>query len=398
MGTGDRLRHAPRVLAMLLLCAVAYQMIAVLWQRPVTLQWDFQSYYHASVAHQRDLSPYEARNLSLVSGKRWMPVYLYPPLTVHLFDPFRAMPYPVAVKVWLCLKLAMLGGVVVVWHRFFTRAAPPILFAAFLLLGFGSTVYWDLHAGNVSIMEQFLLWLAFLGLLKGRAWAFCALLVAASVFKLAFMLFLPLPLLLQGRRAWLPVATGGAVFVAYVLANRLLQPDLFAQYVTLAVSVKDLGSRFNLGSLALVKDVFAYFGAEDAGIAPLVVYGLVVVGVLAVTVRVAGPARALLVAEPRLAVFLASALYVMVMPRMKSYSFIILLPAAWHAVRRSARSEALPYLLVLLLLPVRAPFHETAFLQHLTYYWSLYLACLVWGLLLAEVRRGTAPGAPGHGG
>ena len=43
------------------------------------LQWDFQTYYYASVAHDAGLNPYDTNNLSQLAHKTILLDYVYPP-------------------------------------------------------------------------------------------------------------------------------------------------------------------------------------------------------------------------------------------------------------------------------------------------------------------------------
>ena len=212
-------------LALLVAAACALLFVADIWRGPFHLQWDFHTYYHASAAQAAGLDPYDPASISQVSNKRWTPAFLYPPLTLHLFSVFRGLDYPVAARVWLVLKLVLAGIMVLQWHRLFARLVPGAVFAVFLCFALGATFAWDLKAGNISIVEQFLLWTAFGCLLRDRPRAFCALLLAASLFKLTFLAFLPLLLLFDQERKWQCLGVTTAAMAAYLLANHLAAPD-----------------------------------------------------------------------------------------------------------------------------------------------------------------------------
>lgn len=383
-------------LTLAVLAACLLSVTATLWREPYRLQWDFHTYYYASAAQAQGLDPYDAANISKVSNKHWTPAFLYPPLTLPLFSLFRAVDYTAAVKVWLLLKLALVAGLLAIWHRGFARLAPLAVFGAYLCFAFGATFYWDLKAGNVSILEQFLLWSAFWCLLRDRPWGFCGLLLAASLFKLTFVAFLPLLLLFDVRRKWLWMASTALGLAVYLVANRLLEPVLFAEYVRQAVTMDDLGSRYNAGTLAFLKDLF---GGAAAGPAPLVVYVALAIALLAFVAWRLRPALPALAADRPLAICLACALYAVLMPRMKSYSFIVLVLPAFLVVTRSLRSRSLAVAgLALLALPVRAPFAlpvPAAFADgtvgaKLKDYYLLFLAWLVLGLYVRHVRRAAA--------
>ncbi len=393
-------RKGAALLAFIVLAACLAQFSAALWRDPYRLQWDFHTYYHAAAAHAAGLDPYDAANISKVSGKNWTPAFLYPPLTLPLFSLLRAMEYPDAARAWLVLKLVLVGGLVLIWQRDFARLSPPAVFAAYLCFGFGATFAWDLRAGNVSVIEQFLLWTAFAMLLRDLPWAFCALLLAASLFKLTFMAFLPLLLLFDQPRKRACLAVTLLAFAAYVLANHLVSPAMFAEYVRQAAGMDDLGSRYNSGMLAFIRDLY---GGADAGTAAAATYAVVVVALLVAVARRLGPVLPTLAADRPLAICLACSLYAVLMPRMKSYSYIILVLPAFLVVARSIRPRLIALaLLVLFALPLRTPFPlpvAASFAAgtpwaRLKDYWLLWLAWLVLWLFVRHVRQGAAGAGP----
>ena len=343
-------------LALLALAAGIALFVADIWRAPYHRQWDFHTYYHAPAALAAGLDPYDEAGISQVSNKRWTPAYLYPPLTLHLFAPLRALDYPAAARLWLALKLGLAAVMAWQWRRLFAPRAPAIAFAVFACLAGGAAIAWDLKAGNVSVIEQFLLWTAFACLLQDRPRAFCALLLAASVFKLAFLAFLPLLLFFDQRRKWACLGATAAAMAAYLLANHLAHPALFAAYVREAAAMNDLGSRYNSGLLALVRDVATMAGG-GTGPGPPVAYAAIVLLTLALVARRLGPARAAPAVDRRWAICLACALYAALMPRLKSYSCIILVLPALVAVTRARFSRPVTLaLLAVFALPLRAPF------------------------------------------
>lgn len=227
-------------LALLVVAACALLFVADVWRRPHHQQWDFHTYHYASAAQAAGLDAYDPASISQVSNKRWTPAFLYPPLTLHLFSVLRLLDYPVAARVWLLLKRALSGVMVLQWHRLFTRLAPPVVCAVFLCFALGATFAWDLKAGNISIVEQFLLCTAFGCLLRDRPRAFCALL----------------------------------------LAHHLAAPDQFARCVLQAVTMNDLGGRHNAGLLAFLKDM-----SGGGGKGPLVACAAILLLAVALVAR-----------------------------------------------------------------------------------------------------------------
>jgi len=61
-----------------------------------------------------------------------------------------------------------------------------------MLPAFGATLYIDLVAGNITILEQVLIWGGLITLLNERTWLFSLLNVVAALFKTTPLLFLAL--------------------------------------------------------------------------------------------------------------------------------------------------------------------------------------------------------------
>src|SRR4030095_16139597 len=112
--------------------------------------------------------------------------------TLAMFLPFTWLSVPSGILVWLVVKLVLLGILVVIWRREFVPQASWPLVLGLTFFGFNAAVLWDLRTGNVSVLEQLLLWLPFARYAGGHRKSFAALVVAASIFKLQPILFLAL--------------------------------------------------------------------------------------------------------------------------------------------------------------------------------------------------------------
>jgi hypothetical protein len=67
-------------------------------------QWDFETYYYATVAFRAGLDPYSLEALSKVAGRAIELPFLYAPVTLLAFVPLTHLPIQVAAGVWLGLK------------------------------------------------------------------------------------------------------------------------------------------------------------------------------------------------------------------------------------------------------------------------------------------------------
>jgi len=76
--------------------------------------------------------------------------------------------YKSAFHIFLIAKCILLTGLIYFWKREFIKTNAYALFGLFCLFAFNSAVYRDLIAGNINLVEQVLLWLAFFFYMKHR--------------------------------------------------------------------------------------------------------------------------------------------------------------------------------------------------------------------------------------
>jgi len=205
--TRSRLRGGADILgAACVLAALVYYA-----SRGAHLQWDAKIYLAAARAARAGLDPYVLTHLTLAPGRPAALPFLYPPVALSPFLLLAQLPVPRALALWMTLHAALLVGLVVVWRRFFMPRVPWSALALVALFGSNAAALWDLRAGNVALVEALLLWTAFACFAAGRRRAFAALVVAASVFKLAPAVFLLLLLVPTARAKARPLLFAGAL-------------------------------------------------------------------------------------------------------------------------------------------------------------------------------------------
>src|SRR5262245_25675735 len=158
-------------------------------------QWDFRSYVTAVRVALSGADPYVPEHLAALAGRITLP-FLYPPCTLLLFLPLALLPLATAGTVWIVLKVAVLGALVLIWRRWFLRRMELLPIVLLAVFGWNGSAIWDLRSGNVSLFECGVLWSAFACFVSGRRALFAALVVLASCFKLtpaAFLLLLLVP-------------------------------------------------------------------------------------------------------------------------------------------------------------------------------------------------------------
>ena len=231
--------------------------------------WDAQGYWKASqtVHHHadpyaEDLAALKAFHTRLASNPAEHPpfVYVYSPMTLPVLRLLAVFPrWLLGLLYWGAVAT---GALLQLWagfqmadqreRRWLALMLPAIIF-------FPGLVTDDaILSGNVSYpLYGVILAAATAGWKRGRwSWYYIAVL-AASVFKTPFLVFLAFPVLIEsgrdrdsGRRQWVPSALAGITGVLIFAAQIRLWPGLFREY---------------LSSLRLVFDYLHDFGYGPAG-------------------------------------------------------------------------------------------------------------------------------------
>lgn len=333
--------------AAVILIAAAAQVFSGL----AAYQWDVTVYSWAGHEFSAGHSLY-----TVVPGGPTYLHYVYPPLTAALFAPLAQLSLAATKFLWISLKAVALAATIRLWMRAIgTRMTivPPIFFFTF---AFGSALLVDFTAGNIAVFEQLVLWLAFTALLARRPWVFAALVVFVAQFKLTPIFFLGLLLVIDERPLWKPFLGGTALFLAALGANALVMPGQTRAFLS---SVSSLGERGwgDPSTLGVMQDLVDQLNGLKLPVPMAVAYALYAAAVTAVliyTVRWWRRSRADGTADRLAIVLVTLAVYALVMPRMKDYSYVALLPVAWYALSR-ARLQTVPLVIVAALVPRPLP-------------------------------------------
>jgi hypothetical protein len=307
-------------------------------------QWDFRAYYFAADLAMAGSDPYNPHALGqaieaagLTDGKV-MP-FIYPPHMLLEFAPFTLVPFPAAYYVYLAVKVIALVVVVAVgasWLDGWWRASWPLL----VVLMFTGAVGADLRAGNLGLLESAFVLLAIVELTRRRPGVFGALVAAASSWKLALVPIAPLAFAVRSRSAirgvFIPVATIGSL----LMLDRLVRPDLWDKFGGTSsglfedLQMGSLRGYLNSSSLRMISDVsYLTFGRLEP-IFVMSIYAVASMAVLGVTVLTAYRKPH----APILPVCLYGLLaYGLIVPRLTSYSFVLLLVPSVYAMSKCMR-------------------------------------------------------------
>jgi hypothetical protein len=320
-------------------------------------QWDLKMLLAMGHAFREGRDPYVTVNGLL---------FPYPPIAVPLLAPLSILPGGAAVWVWVLLKLGALGGLLAVWRNF-VELRGTALEVLYFLLAFGSALTVDFVSGNPCTFEQLGLWLGLWALARGRIGWFCVAVVTTAQLKLAPVLLLGALLVVPEEPRWGAFAASAAAFAASLGLQRLIAPQWFAEFVARAGSMDERGPN-NPALLSLLRDLVP---GEHAALA---VWVAAVVAVAGLTARALRKTKA----EVRFRVMLAAVAYALIAPRLKDYSYELLLPVGLHCVQRVP-------LAALIAMPVgRGAKLITSAGRYLTSYYPLACALVLFGLLLDE--------------
>lgn len=362
-------------------------------------EWDFQTYYSGAKAYQDGLNPYDIQNLKEEAGKEIVLPFAYPPPSLWFFRIFTGFSYPVAAQLWLFLKLVLVAALIVLWRRFFIPSTSAVLFSLMLLLAFDAAIFWDLKAGNVAIIEQFLLWTGFVFLLKRRPLIFCVFVILAAIFKVTPIFFLCLLPLSSLRNKWRYFVGACTFFLMVMILCYIVSPDMVRSYVSSLSLIQERAPDYNYALLPFFQDLIQTFGSlthlSIPALTPLVLYMMAMIGILLTTAAAfRWSSRNKIVLDPILSIMLVCIIYVLLVPRFKCYSYIILIAPACYVMMKYLSAKAYPFIFLLLIIPVRNPLPEAALISQYRLYYLLYLTLALWILCLKCIRLEVAADAP----
>ncbi len=308
-------------------------------------QWDYQVYYYATRTASAGANPYDTAVVSATTGQHVMYPFLYPPASFTLLGPLAKPEYTLSYYLYFALKLVALGGLIFLWIRLFPKEAESrLIFFITLCFGYYHTVLWDLQTGNVSIFEQFFLWLGIYLLTQRKSIVGSCAIALASVFKSFTLAFLPLGLLLQRSRSQLIAGLiAGFLFVGLNLLWWAFNPTLF-EYFLEYVHIPDQRGLNNPSILSVLRDVVEWWDGPVWNVYALYsVAGIVVLSCAAFVPRTLrthsrikedGGGRSSNNEETQRAIIvLAVVAYALLVPRMMNYSWIIMLMPSLYIIR-----------------------------------------------------------------
>ena len=366
------------ILEWFVIIAVALYGVRLLTQMPPDFQWDLRTYYDSAKAFTAGLNPYDRHPLVI-----WE--YTYLPLSLWIFVPFTWLDQSVALFVWLILKITLLIGLIVLWRLKFLAEEGDGLFYIFCLLAFNSTIFLDMRAGNVSVIEQAFIWLAFFFFLRRNYFWFCVLLMIGSIFKGLPLAFLMLLWLTDSPKRRLYFFGSLAVFGGMIGLTFLVSPNLLFGFLGNATGHVESAGPSNF---YFIKASFRALYEMTRLSVPDSVQTFFFYGVAGVVVLLTAWACARLkfVADgEKVGVFLLCSAYGLLPPYFADYAYIPLIVPAFFIFKRTRLKAFLPLFLIASLSPLNLLPHPSA-LDYLWQYYPVLTAYSAFALYLYEIH------------
>ncbi len=390
---GGKVSSTVVYLFVILCCAGLLLYILTSWTT-YQCQWDFVTYYCAFKAAGMGFNPYVNSNLLKFTPPFIVGLlpFVYPPYTLWFFGLFALDNYQSAAHLYLFTKLVLLAALVYLWRQKFLKKEADPFFYLYCLLAFNCAIFLDIQAGNISVFLQFILWLGFYCFLKRRLLLFCALIGITSLFKMPFLFFLGLLFFSGARRKHIFLVGSIAAVLGIYAISYFSNPEFF---LSLLVNLRRFDIKdplHNLSTMSLsfyVFDKLSYKGLLTVpSLVPVVAYIAVAITVLLITLktirRIGGADR------DRLAIFLFCVAYALITPRMKDYSYMLLIVPSFFAIKRAVDLKAYPVFLVMFMLSAKhmeLPVYRVVLGDIVWSYYPLIVAYTSWFLLVFCVSR-----------
>ncbi len=352
-------------------------------------QWDLKVYRACARILASGGDPYAAQ--PVVDGDRFQ--CLYPPLVLDLYRPFNFVSDELGAesggRLWAALKVLSMALILWLWRDFILRPGGDLRRLLFALIAYGSPFWSDFRAGNAGSFEHLALWGALAAFIAERDALFAVLVAAAAQPKLLPLAFLPLAVAKPrpNARAFL---LGAALAAGAFALNEGVHPGLLKAFFR---QLGDAGQPWryergpnNCAFVGLLQHALETAWRDRARAASWAlradaVWTAAVVSATAWSLRLLWRGEDREADKRRRAAMLYAAAYALVAPRLKDYSFLLLIPPTIVALESDAPLALRAAILVCALLNSTKALAEKAGLgawSLLAGYFKLYAVMLVW--------------------
>lgn len=360
-------------------------------------QWDLKVYMECSRTLASGADPYATE--PLFNGDHFQ--CLYPPLIMDLYRPFNYATTQfgegVGERFWAMLKVLSMVLILWLWRDYILTPGRNIQRLLFAAVAYGSPFWSDFRAGNAGSFEHLILWGALAAFIAERDFLFVALVAAAAQPKLLPLAFLPL-VLAKPRPNVKAFVFGGALAVGVFGLNELMHPGLLKEFF---LQLRDPAQPWhyergpnNCAFVGLVQHALETAWHDRAlamawAMRVNAVWSAVIAAATAWSLNLLWRGEGTERDKRRRAVMLYAAAYALVTPRLKDYSFLLLIPPTLAALESDIPPAMRIAILVCALLDSTKALAEKAGLGAWSLfagYFKLYAVMLVW-FVLAFPRR-----------
>jgi hypothetical protein len=351
--------------------------------------WDFRTHREAGKILAAGSNPYDADTLFPKARTRFL--YTYPPVTLFFYRLFALPDYHTAFHIFLIGKFLLLVGLVYFWQREFFKNDSSILFYVFCLLVFNSTIFLDMIAGNINLVQQALLWLGFSFYIKRRYKLFCLFTLIAASFKMTPIFFLILMLLADDKNKYKYFFGAGAIFLSYLLIQFLVVPDLFTGFIKNALEVVGEPGGVVPSTNKLIAAIFEIVSKITGITIPSAIQSAIYIIIAAAVVIFSYKAclqikQAQLDNRAMLEVFVVCLVYALIHPRFKDYGYILLIVPSFYVIKNIHYTKITPFLFLLFIMSNRMMLPIVSSIYDIVWaFFPLLVAYCVWGIYLYEI-------------
>jgi hypothetical protein len=305
-------------------------------------QWDLRIYHSAVKVFFEGGNYYD---FDLLKEKGSHLPFGYSPYSIYFLLFLGILSFQKTALLWLGLKVVILIALFFIWKRifydYFDDRHSWVLFCLFLvwsLRAFNRTIYMDLRAGNISIIEEFLIWSGILFLLyRGRYLLFGLCLLVSSFFKFLPIVLIGFVLIVGTGKMKDKIRQLGIICLISLVvwgAGILIIPFEFREWTNFLRLIP-----FRSGEVGIINPAILPFIREIIGnigkAYELILYFLWVLIVLFISYFVSKhifKRDFSSLKKKKYLFFLWCLVYAIIMPRFKDYTFIFLLPIFYYSL------------------------------------------------------------------
>ncbi len=363
--------NLPALLEWLVIIALSLYGIRFLTRMPADFQWDFRIYYDSARTFLAGETPYDTH-----PGVSWE--YTYLPMSLWVFVPFASLQYETARVIWIILQATAIVVLIFLWRTQFLREEGDWLFYIFCLFAYNATLYINIRSGNVALMEQPFLWLAFLFFLKRRYALFCLFLIIASIFKGLPLFFLLLLWLTDSKQKRFYFFGALAVFAVVLGLNYALAPKLMTGFIENALGHTGFSSTSNR---YLIESAFNVLQSWTGMNAPQLIrqnaFWAIAAAIILAALWVSTKLK-LVEDKEKVGMFFSCMTYALIIPNLGDYAYMLFIVPAYYIFKRT---KHLSIFIPLFILASLSPGNKVL----ATEVWNYYAVLVAWGVWIVYV-------------